>query len=82
MEREPIPELKFCGFKPLIVCDSNCRWFSTCTRNPHKKEKQQKKAEVVKDRECVSCSKIFDCKGKPRGVRCINYDKRKNDGRN
>lgn len=25
---------------------------------------------LIKDRECISCEKMFDCKGKPRGVAC------------
>lgn len=33
--------------------------------------------ELIKDKECVSCTKFFDCKGKPRGTNCINYEERK-----
>ncbi len=35
----------------------------------------------VKDRECISCKHFFDCKGKPKGALCINYEKRKQNGK-
>lgn len=39
-------------------------------------------SELVKDRECIHCNKFFDCKGKPRGTSCLNFEERKNeDGR-
>lgn len=66
-----------CGFKSWVECNEECEFYATCTRNPLNK----KKVEVIKDRECVSCTKLFDCKGKPRGVTCVNYEERKRDGR-
>lgn len=37
--------------------------------------------KLIKNQECVSCKKMFECKGKPRSVeRCINYEERKNNG--
>ena len=33
---------------------------------------------LKKDKECVKCEYIFDCKGKPDGViRCLKYKERK-----
>ena len=29
---------KKCGFKDWLNCTRECRWFETCTRNPHRKE--------------------------------------------
>lgn len=37
----------------------------------------EKQEEQVKDRECLKCKKFFDCKGKPRGTRCINFEERR-----
>ena len=38
-------------------------------------------AKLIKNKECISCDKFFDCKGKPRKVeRCVNYVERKKDG--
>lgn len=39
------------------------------------KEKQPE--ELRKDRDCISCARFFGCKGKPRGINCINYEVRK-----
>lgn len=34
--------------------------------------------ELIKNQECVSCKKMFECKGKPRGTRaCVWYEERK-----
>lgn len=30
----------------------------------------------MKDKECVGCKKLFDCKGKPSSEPCINYQPR------
>ena len=33
-----------------------------------------------KDRECIHCSKFFECDGKPKEVKsCINFSERKED---
>lgn len=40
------------------------------------------KKKLVKDRYCLHCEHIIDCKGKPQGVTmCINFKERarKND---
>lgn len=37
--------------------------------------------ELVKDRECIHCMKMFSCKGKPRGIKCVCMEKRDEDGR-
>lgn len=38
--------------------------------------------KLVKNRDCIHCEKIFDCKGKPREVKlCVNFVERKKDGR-
>ena len=33
----------------------------------------------MKDRECISCERIFDCKGKPTNEPCLCYTPRKKD---
>lgn len=33
------------------------------------------------DRECATCKRMFDCKGKPKNTICVNYEERKKDGR-
>ena len=38
-------------------------------------------SELIKDRECLHCKHFFECKGKPRGVSCVNFEERKKDGR-
>ena len=36
-------EAKKCGFKSWVDCtEDNCKYFSTCTRNPHKNVKAGK----------------------------------------
>lgn len=36
---------------------------------------------LKKDRECADCKKLFDCKGKPAGVkRCLNFEEVKENG--
>lgn len=41
-------------------------------------EKKEEQIELIKNMECVSCRKMFDCKGKPRDIdRCVNYEQRK-----
>lgn len=31
----------------------------------------------IKDHECASCKKIFECAGKPeRNMSCVNYEER------
>lgn len=38
--------------------------------------------KLVKDKECIRCSKMFDCKGKPKGTLCVNLEERRySDGR-
>ena len=33
---------------------------------------------MKKDKECITCEHIFECKGKPENVkRCLNYKERK-----
>lgn len=34
-----------CGFEKDIPCDKECKYFETCTRNPHRRERK----EVIKD---------------------------------
>ena len=31
----------------------------------------------MKDRECIMCEKIFDCKGKPNKKPCLSFEERK-----
>jgi hypothetical protein len=33
-------------------------------------------------RECATCDRLFDCKGKPSKNPCVNYKERRKDGRN
>ena len=33
--------------------------------------------KLTKDRECIKCKHFFDCAGKPKGARCINFEERK-----
>lgn len=33
---------------------------------------KQEDFKLVKDRDCIGCKKLFDCKGKPRGILCVN----------
>lgn len=45
-------------------------------KKPRKIDEQGR--ELIKNQECVSCKKMFECKGKPRGIdRCLNYEERK-----
>lgn len=39
--------------------------------------KEEHKEERIKDMECISCEKMFDCIGKPRGVNCNSFVQRK-----
>lgn len=55
---------------------------SLLNREPYKERKPRendgKSQELIKNQECVSCKKMFECKGKPRGIdRCLNYEERK-----
>ena len=36
------------------------------------------KEKLIKDRECISCKRIFNCTGKTRGTNCIHFIERKN----
>ena len=34
--------------------------------------------QIIKDKDCISCDKFFDCDGKPRRVeRCVNKVERR-----
>lgn len=36
--------------------------------------------KLIRDIECATCKKMYECKGKPIGVKnCINYVERKSD---
>lgn len=35
--------------------------------------------KLVKDRECIRCEKIFDCKGKEKGKMCLWLKERKHE---
>lgn len=37
--------------------------------------------ELVYDRECASCKKMFECKGKRKNISCVNYEERKRNGK-
>lgn len=37
----------------------------------------KKEIKIVKDRECIHCERLFDCKGKPEGIRCVAFTPRK-----
>lgn len=40
-----------------------------------------KEEKLIKNQECASCKKMFECKGKPRETKaCVNYEKRKVKG--
>ena len=53
---------------PCIYCT-----FGACD---HRAE-QRPAAMLIKDRGCVRCEKVIDCKGKPQGVTmCINFKER------
>lgn len=34
-------QLLFCGFKYWLPCTKACKYYETCTRNPHRKEKKK-----------------------------------------
>lgn len=34
-------DVKKCGFKYWKPCTEECRWFQTCTRNPHRKDMKE-----------------------------------------
>ena len=36
---------------------------------------------LVHDRECLHCKKFFECKGKPRGAVCVNFEEMDKDGK-
>lgn len=36
----------------------------------------KEKDKLIKDKECAMCKKWLECKGKPRGTLCINYEER------
>lgn len=37
---------------------------------------------LKKDKECVYCEKLFDCKGRPRHIdKCLNFRERKKGGK-
>lgn len=36
-----------------------------------------KETKLVKDRECIKCDRLFECKGKPEGIQCIAFTPRK-----
>lgn len=39
-------------------------------------------SEYKKDRECLHCTKLFKCKGKPKDNKsCVSYEERKKDER-
>lgn len=43
-------------------------------------DKTNDKPDLVKDKECIYCQKMFECKGKMRGVtNCINFEQYKDD---
>lgn len=52
--------------------------------NDHEEKKPRTTEEpekLIKNLECVTCQKMYVCKGKPRSVtRCVNYEERKNNG--
>ena len=37
--------------------------------------------KLIRDRECATCERLFDCNGKPSKNPCVNYKERKKDGR-
>lgn len=37
----------------------------------------EEKKKLIKDRECIHCDRLFDCKGKPEGVKCVAFTQRK-----
>lgn len=41
-----------------------------------------KETKLVKDRECIKCGKLFDCKGKPPGIQCVSIVPRKKNNKN
>jgi len=43
----------------------------------HKPEVKRQEEKLVKDMECVSCNRLFDCKGKRKGISCNRWEKRK-----
>lgn len=46
-----------------------------------KENMNKDKDELHKDKECIFCTKFFECDGKPRGTRCINFEEEvKEDG--
>ena len=39
-----------------------------------------KETKLVKDRECIKCERLFDCKGKPENTKCVSFMERKENG--
>lgn len=40
--------------------------------------KNEKGEELIKNQECATCQKMYECKGKPRSTKqCLNYISRK-----
>ena len=42
-----------------------------------KGDEMEEEKKLIKDRECVKCEKLFDCKGKPKGIKCVCFKERK-----
>ena len=36
----------------------------------------EEEKKLIKDRECIHCERLFDCKGKPEGVKCVAFTQR------
>ena len=44
------------------------------------KEEQTEEQTRIKDRECVNCVLLFECKGKPRHIKqCLYFKERRHD---
>ena len=40
-------------------------------------------SELIKDRECIECTHLLMCTGKPKETeRCIRFEQRKNESEN
>lgn len=33
--------------------------------------------KLIKDRECIHCERLWECKGKPEGIQCVAFTPRK-----
>lgn len=40
-----------CGFKDWLDCKKECRWYLTCTRNPHNEKEDKDKCKNINTKQ-------------------------------